>query len=123
MSIILTVEKDNEAADLLREQLRRGYVIHNVDSGDAALRFLGRVQVDLIVLDLDLAGETTGQKTLFAINAALGANHPPVIVISDTQTPDLAAEMARLGVAQFIGKPYGMQLLCHAVERLAHGRK
>ena len=53
---ILAVDDNAEQLMLIKEHLREFYEVTLVNSGEAALRFLGRRKVDLILLDYMMPG-------------------------------------------------------------------
>jgi DNA-binding NtrC family response regulator len=97
---------DDEA--FIRENLERilaedGYRPFSTDSGEAALRRIGEEEVDLVLLDLNLAGKS-GLEVLRALREV----DPEVLVIIITGygTVESAVEALKLGAYDYIKKPF-----------------
>ena len=99
---------------------RRGFTVLSVDTGEAALDKLALAQVDVMILDVSLPG-IDGVTTLAR---ALQMNpNLPVIMISAHCTDDFVAEVLKQGAAEFLSKPFPLELLDAAVERALAGAK
>lgn len=122
MAIILIIERTGQpsesAAEILKAELGPGYFFHAFDDGAEALRFLGRVQPDAVLLDLDLsAGQVTGSEVLAKIQAIMGLGR--VIVVSDIESAELSRWLAGMGVGRFVLKPYNARMLAKEVRGIA----
>ncbi len=97
---ILVVEDDKSHAHLLRSMLEgRDYrVCGPVASGEAALDLLIAQPIDLVLMNIKLAGSLDGVKTAAAINRD---HQIPVVLLSGASSPEQLLELA--GEAE----PYG----------------
>jgi DNA-binding response OmpR family regulator len=113
---LLMIEDDEPLAGLLSAHLRaRGYTVTVAPSAEAAQTALvGGLRPDLLILDINLPGDT-GWSVLRS-DAYEAAGRPPVIVASA-----MAISPARLrafGVAGYLPKPFAMDTLGTTLERL-----
>lgn len=118
MGPILLVEDDEALRHILAVALRaRGHVVHEADSAEAAVAALGEgVRPDLVLLDLNLPGETGWD--LLRSGVLRAAGDPPVVIASAvTVDPRRLAEHA---VAGYLPKPFAVETLIATVERLGH---
>lgn len=94
-----------------------GHTVHAVASGQQALAHLATApDVDVVLLDLVMAGPTSCSDVLLAIKSDPRLQHLPVIVVS---TADHDAEIARsieLGASDHLGKPVRAPLLAARID-------
>ena len=113
--LILIVEDDEKiAASALLRLREAGYGAHSVRSAEEAeslLRDASRPQPDLVLLDVRLPG-MSGIDLL----RRLGDRIPPAIVISGEASMAETLEAIRLGVHDFIDKPFGRERLLKSVD-------
>jgi DNA-binding response OmpR family regulator len=105
---ILLVDDDRELLELLSFVVRRAglrpYVAHD---GASALKLLGDVQPDLVVLDVRL-GDTNGLDVL----KHLRRDHAlPVIMLSALDTEDDKVSALDLGADDYVTKPFAFREL------------
>jgi len=113
---LLLVEDDEPLAGLLSAHLRaRGYAVTVAPTAEAAQIALEEdVRPDLLVLDINLPGET-GWSVLRS-DAFAAAGRPPVIVTSAMSvSPTRLREFA---VAGYVPKPFALDTLRSTIERL-----
>jgi DNA-binding response OmpR family regulator len=113
---ILLVEDDDPLREILARHLRaRGHEIHEAASAEDAVEALhAGLRPGLVLLDINLPGET-GWSLLRG--AELGAaGDPPVIVASATTVDPRRLREHR--VAGYLPKPFPLQTLLEAIERL-----
>jgi CheY-like chemotaxis protein len=113
---ILLVEDDDPLREILARHLRaRGHQIHEAASAeDAADALHAGLRPSLVLLDINLPGET-GWSLLRGDALAL-AGDPPVIVASATTIDP--RRLREHGVAGYLPKPFPLQTLLEAIERL-----
>lgn len=115
---ILVVEDDARAADLIRLMLRStGHDIVIAENGLQGLKMVRESPPDLILLDLMLPG-IDGFEVLHQIRSdALSANVPVAIVSAKTRTDDKQTA-SKLGVDEYLTKPFRKSELLALVEKL-----
>lgn len=116
--VVLMVEDDESLCRIVSRYLRgRGYKVEVSDSAEAAEVALGRgVRPDLILLDLNLPGDTGWD--LVRGGAIAEAGSPPVVIASATAVSP--KRLAEFGVAGYLPKPFPLETLVAIVERLTH---
>ena len=117
---ILLVDDDDDLRDLLTDSLhQRGYAVFEARDGREALRVLDAITPHAIVLDLMMpAMDGFAFLAARAARAELGAI-PVVIASGLPPRENLAASLWN----EFLAKPYDVQALVDAIERLCrvHG--
>ena len=115
MDSILIVDDDIKLCATLSEDLREiGYYTHFVTSADDAITYLNDSTVDLVLLDLKMP-EKNGFFVLKKINS--NNYNSRVIVLTANVDVDSAIESAKLGVDDFLRKPYDFDELLITVRR------
>ena len=115
---ILAVDDEEHLLDIVEEILTNfGYRVLTAPDGETALKHYRKApdKIALVILDLIMPGMGGRRclKQLRRINPAVR-----VIVSSGYPQEDERAELALLGAAGFIGKPYNLRDLLHAVRRV-----
>lgn len=102
---IVIVDDNPVNLDLAESVLKDTYKITKLISGEQLLKFMGRIQPDMILLDIQMPG-INGYETLSQIKKNPDLCNIPVIFI--TGQKDSASETFgfRLGAQDFIGKPF-----------------
>jgi CheY-like chemotaxis protein len=120
--LVLIVEDDKTTADLLASAIndQRGYRAMAVASGDAALDALGRIDPDLLVLDLRMPG-MSGLELYDRVRADPRFRSLPVVFETGTGR-EHAAELRERGIATYIKKPFDLDELVRFVKRLVPPR-
>ena len=115
-SHLLLVEDDESLGGLLSAHLRaRGYAVTVAATAEAARDVLaGGDQPDLLLLDINLPGETGW--SLLRSDAFAAAGRPPVIVASAMSVSP--ARLREFGVAGYLPKPFALDTLRSTIERL-----
>ena len=85
-----------------------GYQTQAADSPAAVLDAIKREKFDLVLMDLNYARDTTsGKEGLDLIERVQALDHDlPIVVMTAWATVDLAVESMRLGVRDFVQKPW-----------------
>lgn len=85
-----------------------GYQTEAADSPAAVLDAIKQQKFDLVLMDLNYARDTTsGKEGLDLISRIKAVDHDlPIIVMTAWATVDLAVETMRLGVRDFVQKPW-----------------
>ncbi len=116
MDSILIVDDDIKLCATLSEDLREiGYYTHFVTSADDAIGYLNNSTVDLVLLDLKMP-----EKNGFFVLKKIKSNNynSRVIVLTANVDVDSAIESAKLGVDDFLRKPYDFDELLITVRRV-----
>jgi excisionase family DNA binding protein len=117
---ILVIDDDPLVGKSLKNLLEtNGYEAQVASLGLAALDFASRERFDLIVTDIRMPG-MNGTETLKAIRRirSLSGKPPlPEIVITAFEDGAVKEEVQRLGVSDFILKPFEIEELLTALER------
>jgi len=106
---VLIVDDEPPIRRFLRTALAaQDYRVEEVGDGEAALDFLKRNPVDLVVLDLGLPG-VDGLEVVRRLRE--GANAVPIVILSSRD--DEAGKVAALdlGADDYVSKPFGMEEL------------
>jgi sigma-B regulation protein RsbU (phosphoserine phosphatase) len=85
-----------------------GYQTEAADSPAAVLNAIEKQKFDLLLMDLNYARDTTsGKEGLDLISRIQAVDHDlPIVVMTAWATVDLAVESMRLGVRDFVQKPW-----------------
>ena len=85
-----------------------GYQTEAADSPRAVLDAIKQQKFDLVLMDLNYARDTTsGKEGLDLISSIQALDHElPIVVMTAWATVDLAVESMRLGVRDFVQKPW-----------------
>lgn len=103
-----------------------GYQTEAADSPAAVLDALKHEKFDLLLMDLNYARDTTsGQEGLDLISRIQALDHDlPIVVMTAWATVDLAVESMRLGVRDFVQKPWeNSRLLRKLKTQIDYGRR
>jgi DNA-binding response OmpR family regulator len=113
---LLLVEDDESLRSILARHLRsEGFRVDEAASAEAAREGLdGGLRPDLVLLDLNLPGDT-GWDLLRGSSLAAAGSPPVVITSAITVSPRLLAEF---GVAGYLPKPFPLETLTGTIERL-----
>jgi sigma-B regulation protein RsbU (phosphoserine phosphatase) len=116
-----------------------GFKLEIASSPAAVLEAVGRSQFDVVLMDLNYTRDTTSGREGLDLVSRVHALDPalPIVVMTGWGTVDLAVEAMRLGVSDFVQKPWDNARLIktlqkqvkhararrNAQHRLAHERK
>jgi two-component system, NtrC family, nitrogen regulation response regulator NtrX len=119
MKRILLVEDDPKIrASLLLQLGEAGFAVEGLASGEEAYaRFAdrGRLTPDLLLLDVRLGG-MSGVDLLRLLTTEGAERLPPTIIISGEASISEAIEALRMGVHDFIEKPFSRERLLRSIE-------
>jgi PAS domain S-box-containing protein len=113
---ILAVDDVEEQRELAFKMLNKlGYSAHTVSSGEEAVEYMEKNKADLIVLDMIMDPGIDGLETYNKILEF----HPEqkAIIASGFSETDRVKEVQRLGVGQYIKKPYTLEKIGLAVKK------
>ncbi len=107
-----------EGLRVLLEQRRTLQVVGEAETAAAALDLVAREQPDVIVLDLDLAGES-GVELIPVLQAT--TDHARILVLTGLMRPEQHQQAIRLGAVGLVQKAQAFDVLVQAIERVAAG--
>jgi DNA-binding NtrC family response regulator len=114
------LDDDPEVVAYLGEELgREGYAVTPMTSPKEALAALERAPVDLVISDIEMP-EMRGTELLAAIQARCPGQL--VVLMTAFGSIDLAVQAVRAGAADFVAKPFRIEVLCLVVERVLRER-
>ena len=103
---VLAVEDHPEVGDLMRQALARAQVeVTIITTGEEAINIVRQQPFDLILLDIGLPG-MSGLDVCRQLQADKALQNIPVIFVSGQTSPTYKDDAERLGVADFIEKPF-----------------
>ena len=120
--LVLIVEDDKTTGDLLASAIndQRGYEALAVANGDAALEALGRIDPDLLLLDIRMPG-MSGLDLYDRVRSDPRFRSLPIVFETGTGR-EHAAELRARGIATYIKKPFDLDELVRFVQRLVPPR-
>ncbi len=113
---ILAVDDNIINLATIEQELKTKYEVITVNSGTRAIRFLNKDKVDLILLDVQMA-LMDGIETLREIRTMENGATIPVIMLTSKKDKETVIEGTKLGILDYIVKPFDSQDLHHRIER------
>jgi sigma-B regulation protein RsbU (phosphoserine phosphatase) len=120
----LVADDQPDVLEAIRVLLKRdGCSIVTATSPDGILGALGSGTFDVLLMDLNYARDTTSGREGLGVLGQIRALDPtlPIVAMTAWSTVDLAVESMRLGVGDFVQKPWHndrlMEILRHQVQR------
>ena len=116
---ILIIEDHNDVADI--EKLlceMEGYDVRVTSTGEDGWTAVQEFGPDLVLLDLMLPGELTGNDVLKKIRTELPGKSPKVLVVSALVNPNTAPNLAEPGQVESMGKPFTVNALAERMRLL-----
>lgn len=114
---ILAVDDDVIILTRIFNILRNDYEVITINSGMRALRYLELEIPDLILLDVRMA-QQDGIETLREICKMEECKDVPVIMLTGVESRDIVVESAKLGVCDYLLKPFSSVELVKRVRRV-----
>jgi two-component system phosphate regulon response regulator OmpR len=116
-SHILAIDDDQRLRDLLKAYLgREGFFVSTLCSAEEAYPVLRSLRVDLILLDVMLPGDSG--HAFFQKLTQNQPDSPPVIMLTAKNSHDDRLEGLRLGVDDYLFKPFDPQELILRVQAI-----
>ncbi len=118
MKTILVVDDDAmnlKMAEFILKQ--EGYNVVTRESGMACLDYLKVDKPELILLDVEMP-VMTGIQTLEVIRGNEEFKHLPVMFLTASADTDTVVEAGRLGVVEYVKKPFMPQELADRVKKI-----
>jgi len=114
--LILVVEDDEDAREVLQELLRDQYEVEAVGDGESAVKRARDLLPDLVLLDLFLPG-LDGFGALTGLRRDMKTAEVPVIFLSAQGDAETKSQGLSLGAADYLAKPFSAQELMARVDR------
>ena len=113
---ILAVDDNIINLATIEQELKSKYEVITVNSGARAVRFLSREQPDLVLLDIQMA-VMDGLETLRKIRNLKNGSSITVIMLTSKKDKDTVIEGSKLGIMDYVIKPFDSQDLHNRIER------
>ena len=121
--IVLVVDDDELAIKAVVQLLaRRGFEMLSATSGRAALDILAKKPVDVLVLDV-LMPEMTGLDVCRTLRSDGRFNELPIILLTGCDDVETRAAGMKLGVSDFLCKPFAHHELITKIENQLNVRR
>jgi CheY-like chemotaxis protein len=115
---VLVVDDDTNLRDLLEVLLRRaGYQVLTAEDAATAQARIRTCAIDLVIMDFSLP-DMDGYTFLDQLKSDPATRALPVLIVSAYGDAERPARSAALGAAGFLSKPFHVQDLVAAVERI-----
>lgn len=114
---ILAVDDTAVILTRISNTLRDDYEVITVNSGVRALKYLEQEKPDLILLDIQMAPKD-GIETLKEIRKMKDRADIPVIMLTGVEERDSVIASARLGIGDYILKPFCSEDLLQRIQRV-----
>ncbi len=113
-SLLLVDAQDNARSSIAENLRRKGYLVDEVDSGEAAFARLETFVCDLILMDVALPGADG-----VVVMHRLRADYPniPVVILTSHATVESAVAAVKLNVIDYLLKPCKIDDLVLAITR------
>ncbi|MDR2671328.1 MAG: response regulator [Oscillospiraceae bacterium] len=108
--IILAVDDMPTNLQILQSLLSDEFSVRLAKSGQMALSALARIQVDLILLDIEMPG-LSGFDVMNELQKNPDLRDIPVIFVTAHATRDFIARAAKVGAKDYLVKPFDPQAL------------
>ena len=119
---ILAVDDAAIILQRITNTLEEYYSVITVNSGVRALKFLEIEKPDLILLDIRMAPKD-GFETLREIRSMEGRADIPVIMLTGVEDSSFVMESFKLGISDYILKPFTPKDLIERISRVLEGSK
>lgn len=114
---ILAVDDNAIVLSRIEGTLCNDYEVVTVNSGARALKYLKEEKPDLILMDIRMA-QKDGIETLRDIRNMDDCKDIPVIMLTGVEKKDSVLESARLGICDYILKPFYSDELLKRIRRV-----
>lgn len=117
---VLAVDDNSISLATIEQELKEEYDVIPLNSGVRALQYLKREKPDLILLDIQMK-EKNGIETLKEIRDMEECKDIPVIMLTSLRDKEMVFESVKLGVEDYVIKPFNKQDLLERVDRVLKG--
>jgi DNA-binding response OmpR family regulator len=113
---ILYAEDEPASRELVSGELRRsGYTVDTAEDGEEAIRLLDAGEYDLLLLDIRMPRKT-GIDVLSHLKEK--GMRPRIIMLTGVGEVSIAITSVRLGANEYLTKPFRLEDLFQAIDRL-----
>ena len=119
---ILAVDDNSISLATLEQELKKDYEVIPMNSGDRALQYLRREKPTLLLMDIQMA-QKSGIETLREIRGMEKCKDIPVIMLTSKQDKTSVVESSKLGVDDYVVKPFKGDDLQRRIERVLREHK
>ncbi len=119
---VLAVDDNSISLAAIEQELKDAYEIIPLNSGTRALQYLKRERPDLILLDIQME-QKNGIETLKEIRDMEKCKDIPVIMLTSMRDKEMVVESAKLGIVDYVIKPFNKQDLRERVDRVLKGKE
>lgn len=119
---ILAVDDNAIVLTRVANTLSNDYEVVTVNSGVRALRYLKEEKPDLILMDIRMA-QKDGIETLREIRMMEDREDIPVIMLTGVEDKDCVLESAKLGICDYILKPFYSDELVKRINKVFEQQK
>lgn len=116
MQRVLAIDDEAENLNMVEYTLGDEYEVIAVNSGEMALKFLGQMQPELILLDIRMPG-MDGLQTMEKIKQMPACEMVPVIFLTSTQDVETEVTCFEMGAVDFIRKPFEPLIMKQRIKR------
>lgn len=117
MASILIIEDEAVVWSLLRRIITgMGHQVDVASDGRKGLELAGQGQHAVIVSDLHMPGEISGMDLIRRLRAA--KPQCPIVVVSGYPSADTLEECEKLGITDFLTKPFEMTFVQSSIEQI-----
>ncbi len=114
-SILVVDDIENQRQIALEILQHLNYTVTTADSGEAAIEYLRKNRADLVLLDMIMPNGIDGLETYKRILEFL--SNQRVIIVSGYSQKERIDEAERLGISQYVSKPYTLRNISEAIQK------
>lgn len=117
---VLAVDDNSISLATIEQELKDEYEVIPLNSGVRALQYLKKEKPDLILLDIQMELKN-GIETLKEIREMKECKDIPVIMLTSMRDKEMVFDSIKLGVEDYVIKPFNKQDLRDRVDRVLKG--
>lgn len=119
---ILAVDDNSISLAAIEQELKKDYEVIPINSGERALQYLRREKPDLILMDIQMA-QKSGIETLREIRGMQKCKDIPVMMLTSKQDKASVVESSKLGIYDYVIKPFNGEDLHRRIDRILKKRR
>lgn len=120
MKKILIVEDQQDIRELIRMTLEiEDYEVHEAPQGDIALQMIGRINPDVMLLDVMMPGGIDGFEVCRRVKADARFKRTKVVMLSARGSSADRDTGKRAGAAEYLVKPFSPRQLLQVIDRVS----